>query len=144
MFLAMWVSTGVLSAIVTYGVFLVLTPLILRFVKRRRSLLFHPESIAQSEWENAVLNATIERATSRPAIRQALCEHGQTPAFFRARAEQLRAMGHSNLLPKLERVSLLREVLRIYAREDWSDLSKIIAVVSLLSGRSKANRTRPH
>lgn len=142
MFFAMWVATGIVSAIISYVVFLVLAAAILAFTKRRRYHLLHPESLAQTTWENAVVDATIERAASRPEVKMLLSDFSQDPAFLRARAEQLRALGHDNLVRRLEQPSYLREVLQIYSRGDWSDLDKIVAAINCLSGRSSGGCAR--
>jgi uncharacterized membrane protein (DUF485 family) len=132
LFFAMLLRTGVLPAVVTYAFFVVLASIILGFVKSRRSLLFHGESLAQHDWEHAMHKETIEKTISQEDIQGVLCEYGQTTAFPREFMERLVRSGHGGLLRKVGQLPNLRGILEIYARDDWSDTDKIVAATVYL------------
>lgn len=134
LFFVMLVRTGVLSAIIPYALFFVLTALILGFAKSRRSVLFHAESLAQCDWEHTVHEAVIKKVLSRGDIQAVLSEYGQTMVFLQGLMERLIAVGHGDLVSRLGRVSNLRGVLEIHARNEYTDMDKMIGTVNYLLG----------
>ncbi len=131
-FLAIVFVTGLISALLTYSVLFVVSCMIFTLVHRRISSLFHPESIAKSEYERAMHESIIRDITTRDDIQKVLSEYGQSRAFLEQLMERLVASGSSDVLQKISIISNLKYILDIYAHDNWTDESKFVAISNYL------------
>lgn len=128
----MTLTTGLLSGILTYAVLMTMSSLLLSLIRRKRYFLFHPESLAQADYEKAMHESIIEKVTSRSDIQQMLKEYGQPVDFLVNFMQRLIATGNSAVLRKLNNISHVKYILEIYSREDWTDNDKFIAASNYL------------
>lgn len=139
MFFAMVATSGLLSGLFTYAVFFIAHTVFFVLINRKRASLFHPESLAQYEYEKAVNQSIIAEVTSRTDVQQLLSEYEKTPDFLANLMERLVSTGHRKALPKLTIISHVKHVLEAYARNDCSDADKFIYITFYLEDKLPAS-----
>lgn len=142
-FFYMCFRIGIWISIFTYGSLFLSSSIILFFKRgtktahlrglRETVLGGNTEMTAKSEWERKLLSHFI----SRKDVLEILSRFDRTPEFLKHLIDQLKAFGNKNVIESIGRLSNLEQVLIIYAKDEWSEIDKIIAASNYLNGNHK-------
>ena len=124
--IVMAITTGLLSALLTFLIFFLAAGVTLAIIRERRQPLLHPESLAQAEYKKDQNVQLIERVISRDDVVQLLAEHGQQKDSLMNFMQWLVHTGHRDLLRKLDNIEHINNVLKICSQEGGTPVDRFV------------------
>lgn len=133
LFTIMSFKSGFISAFMTFIFFIVISSIIVQIIKKKRDLLFHPECVAEREFENYRRKAIIQSIINTNEVRELLEMYNRDAEFLRDLIERLHRFGLDNkAISRIRNMDTLEEILKIYSY-DYSEEGKIIGVSNILT-----------